>query len=126
MFAEAISNINNWQFVLHSLAIDNIRNTNDYDENEAKFKVSAISASNLSAIRKRNINRLIIGQLNKNSLRNEFESLVQQVTGNIDILMISETKLDNSFPVSQFLIDSYTPPFRLDRDNNVGGIMLFC
>ena len=76
MFAEAISNINNWQFVLHSLAIDNIRNTNDYDENEAKFKVSAISASNLSAIRKRNINRLIIGKLNKNSLRNEFESLV--------------------------------------------------
>ena len=39
--------------------------------------------------------------------------------------MISETKLDNSFPVSQFLIDGYTPPFRLDRDNNRGGIMLF-
>ena len=45
--------------------------------------------------------------------------------GNIDILMVSETKLDNSFPVSQFLIDSYTLPFRLDRDNNGGGIMLF-
>ena len=39
--------------------------------------------------------------------------------------MISETKLDNSFPVSQFLIDGYTPPFRLDCDNNGGGIMLF-
>ena len=39
--------------------------------------------------------------------------------------MISETKLDNSFPVSQFLVDDYTPPFRLDRDNNRGGIMLF-
>ena len=107
------------------MASDNIRNTNDYDENKAKFKVGAISASNLNAIRKRNINRLIIGQLNINSLRHKFGSLVQQVTGNIDILMISETKLDNSFPVSQFLIDSYTPPFRLDRDNNVGGIMLF-
>ena len=45
--------------------------------------------------------------------------------GNIDILMISETKLDNSFPGSQALIDGYTPPFRLDRDNNGGGIMLF-
>ena len=62
VFAEAISNINNWQFVLHSLASDNIRNTNDYDENKAKFKVGAISASNLNAIRKRYINRLIIGQ----------------------------------------------------------------
>ena len=39
--------------------------------------------------------------------------------------MVSETKLDNSFPVSQFLIDGYTPPFRLDCDNNGGGIMLF-
>ena len=80
-------------------------NTNDYHENKAKFKVGAISASNLNAIRKRNINRLIIRQLNINSLRNKYESLVQQITGNIDILMVSETKLDNSFPVSQFLID---------------------
>ena len=101
------------------------RNTSDYDENKAKFKVGAISASTLNTIRKRNINRLIIGQLNINSQRNKFEGLVQQVTGNIGILMVSEKKLDNSFPVSQFLIDSYTPPFRLDRDNNGGGIMLF-
>ena len=68
---------------------------------------------------------MIIGQLNINSLRNKFESLAQQVTGNIDIQIVSETKLDNNFPVSQFLIDGYTPPFRLDRNNNGGGIMLF-
>ena len=52
-------------------------------------------------------------------------SLVQQVSGNIDILIVPETKSDNSFPVSQFLIDGYTPSFRLDRDNNGGGIMHF-
>ena len=68
---------------------------------------------------------MIIGQLNINSLRNKFESLAQQVTGNIDIQIVSETKLDNNFPVSQFLIDGYTPSFRLDRNNNGGGIMLF-
>ena len=39
--------------------------------------------------------------------------------------MVSETKLDKSFPVSQFLIDGYGPPFRLDRDNNGAGIILF-
>ena len=61
VFAGAISNINNWKFVLHSLASDNVPTTNDYDENKAKFKVGAISAGNLNAIRKRNINRLIIG-----------------------------------------------------------------
>ena len=68
---------------------------------------------------------MIIGQLNINSLRNKFDSLVQQASGNIDILMVSETKFDNSFPVNQFLMDGYTPPFRLDRDNNRGGITLF-
>ena len=49
VFAEAISNIANWQFVLHNLDSDNRKNqnTNDYDENKAKFKVGAISASNL-------------------------------------------------------------------------------
>ena len=68
---------------------------------------------------------MIIGQLNTNSLRNKIESIFQQVMGNIDILKDSETKLDNSFPVGQFLIDGYNPPFKLDRDNNWGGIMFF-
>ena len=55
--------LSNWQFALHSLAIYNrkIRNTNDYDENKAKCKVGAISASNLNLVRERNINRLILG-----------------------------------------------------------------
>ena len=39
--------------------------------------------------------------------------------------MVSETKLDNSFPVGQFLIDGYGPPIRLDRDIHGGGLMLF-
>ena len=39
--------------------------------------------------------------------------------------MVSETKLDNSFPVGQFLIDDYGPPIRLDRDIHRGGLMLF-
>ena len=55
LFAETISNITIWQFVLHRLVSDNRknRNTNGYNENNAKFKVGAISASNLYAIRKR-------------------------------------------------------------------------
>ena len=39
--------------------------------------------------------------------------------------MVSETKLDNSFPVGQFLIDGYGPPIRLDRDIHGGGLMSF-
>ena len=58
---------------------------------------------------------MIIGQLNINSLVNKFDFMVQQSTGNVDILMVSETKLDNSFSVCQFLIDGYGPPSWLDR-----------
>ena len=39
--------------------------------------------------------------------------------------MISETKLDESFPIGQFLIDGYTVPFRFDRNGNGGGILLY-
>ena len=47
------------------------------------------------------------------------------VKDNIDILMISESKLDDSFPDSQFLIEGFDKPFRLDRNRNGSGIMSF-
>ena len=71
------------------------------------------------------MNKIIVGQLNINSIRNKFDFLAQQVKGNIDILMISETKLDESFPVGQFLIAGYSVPFRFDRNGNGGGILLY-
>ena len=43
----------------------------------------------------------------------------------IDILMISETKVNNSFADDQFFIDSFGTPFRLNQNRNGGGIMLF-
>ena len=39
--------------------------------------------------------------------------------------MILGSKLDDSFPDSQILIEGFSKPFRLDRNRNVGGIMLF-
>ena len=39
--------------------------------------------------------------------------------------MVSETKLDKSFPVGQLLINGYGPPTRLDRDIHGGGLMFF-
>ena len=39
--------------------------------------------------------------------------------------MISETKLDESFPVSQFLISGFENPIRLDRSSTEGDIILY-
>ena len=40
----------------------------------------------------------IIAYLNINSIRNNFDFLVDKIEKNVDIKMISETKLDNTFP----------------------------
>ena len=42
----------------------------------------------------------------------------------VDILLISETKLDSSFTFTQFHIDGFTSPCRCDRNRNDGGITL--
>ena len=67
----------------------------------------------------------MIAQLNSNSLRNKFDQRVSVIQGNVDILVITETKLDETFPISQFMIDGYSIPYRLDRDRDGGGILVF-
>ena len=87
--------------------------------------VDHITNADLKSLRIRNLNKIVVGHLNINSIRNKFDFLAHQVKGNIDILMISETKLDESFPPSQFFLDGYSVPFRLDRNGNGGGILLY-
>ena len=78
----------------------------------------------LRGIRVSNMNKLIFGHLNINSLRNKFDLFSEQVKGSIDILTVSETKLDDIFPEAQFLIEGFHAPFRFDRNSNGGGIIL--
>ena len=44
--------------------------------------------------------------------------------GVIDILMICETKVDDSFPMKQSIIEGYSTTYRLDRNDRRGEIML--
>ena len=78
----------------------------------------------LKNTRLKNPNRLIIAQLNINSLRNKFDSLLRMLHNNLDILLISETKIESSFPTAQFQIEGYAT-YRLDRNANGGGILLY-
>ena len=39
--------------------------------------------------------------------------------------MIFETKIDDRFPVGNFVIDGFGTPYQLDRNSNGGGIMLY-
>ena len=68
---------------------------------------------------------MIIGHLNINSIRNKFEQLKETVLKYIDILVVTETKLDETFLESLFLMDGFSKPYRLDRNKNRGGIIIF-
>ena len=69
--------------------------------------------------------KLIFATLNINSIRNKFEELKSLIVGNIDVLIVTETKLDDSFPSPQFFIQGYSAPYRLDRNKRGGGILIY-
>ena len=62
------------------------------------------------------------GVININSLPNRFDQLKETVK-NVDVLVIVETKLDDDFVTSQFLVTGISLPYRLDQNRNGGGIL---
>ena len=89
------------------------------------IKLSPDALTTLKNIRVNNLKNGIIGQLNINSLKNKFSSLCELIHGNMDILVITETKLDHTFPEKQFMIPGYKKPYRRDRNGNGGGVMIY-
>ena len=66
----------------------------------------------------------MVGHINVNSTQNKFEMLSNNIKSSLDILMISETKLDSIFPSNQFTIEGYATPIIFDRNGKGGGILL--
>ena len=79
----------------------------------------------MKTLKLKNSNKVITGHVNINSLRNKFELLTEIVGEKVDLLMISETKLDSSFPNAHFYMKCYSKPYRLDRKSKGGGIILY-
>ena len=79
---------------------------------------------NLKSLREENPNRLVFLQININSVKNKFQFLASQIINNVDVLVVSETELDDSFPTVQFLLHGFSKPYRLDRSSNDDRILL--
>ena len=73
----------------------------------------------------RSPDKLILGHVNINSIRNKLDSLVYMLDQNIDFFLISETKLNDSFPLTQFKIEGFTTPYRYNRNDKGGGHLLY-
>ena len=81
------------------------------DSQERNFSYSPICNKTgdykaaLKAIWQKNFNNLIVAHLKVNSLSNKLELLCDQIKGTIDVLMISETKIDDNSPIRNSSID---------------------
>ena len=92
----------------------NVENTNN----------SSNLSDSLKNLKIKNSNGLVFGNLNINTINNKFEQLKHIIKNNVDVL-VTETRLESSFPFGQFSIDGFARPFRRDRNKNGGGVMIF-
>ena len=79
----------------------------------------------LETLTTKNSDKIIIGHLNINFIENKFSLLVSLVKDKLDIFMVSETKIDDSFPENQFIIEGYSKPYRRDRNSHGGGLLIY-
>lgn len=79
----------------------------------------------LRQLRIRNVNRVIIGHLNVNFFAIKLDAIKTIIPGNVDIMVFGETRLDDSYPTAQLLIDGFCKPFRLDRNSYGGGLLIY-
>ena len=92
------------------------------DSNEDKLP----DLEKLRDARLRYLKQPLFAYLNINSLRNKVIDL-KEIVGYLspDYLVLSETKLDDSFPSAQFNLPNYEIRARRDRDKNGGGLIEF-
>ena len=62
--------------------------------------------------------------MNVNSVRNKFEALEFLIKDKFDVFLVGESKLDSSFPETQFKLPGYRI-FRQDQDKYGGGLMFY-
>ena len=93
--------------------------------NLQKKKQSLNSNDILSNIKVRVNNKLIIGNLNINSIAVKFDQLKLMVKYKVDILVLTETKIDSSFQNQQFHIEGFCLHIDLDRNKHGGAVLVY-
>ena len=90
-----------------------------------KINVKYNFENDLKLLWKGNMHKIVLGQIIVDSIRNKLDPLTVAFLGNIDILLINETKIDFKFPECLFYLNGYKVPCRHDRDTNGGGILVY-
>ena len=93
--------------------------------NDSKDQPENRNLKALTNIRLKNRKRSIIAQLKISSIRNNVDFLCSEISPNLNLLTVSETKLDDSFPTTQFLMSGFFKPYKLGRFSNGEGLLLY-
>ena len=88
-------------------------------------KIRALDASKFNEIKVQSSEKLILGHLNISSIQNKFDAWSFIIDHNVDIFLISETKLDDLFLIAQVLIKGFSASYRFDRNSKCGGLLLY-
>ena len=111
-------------FILHFIQ-DDAQKINPVVRNSICPNSDLVFMDALKAFRQKHPHKLIVCHLNLNSLRNKFTEMSDVCVRNtVDILFLSETKIDASFPSAQFAVPGFKC-IRADRNSNGGGIVSY-
>ena len=75
----------------------------------------------LRNLRLKNHDKIKISALNINSIRYKLDQLKNMIKLNLDILVVIETKIDDSFSTNEFMIDGFHEPLRKGRTTMAEG-----
>ena len=100
------------------------RKTSNSEEQLLSGKKEKEIFKTLRDLRSKHPKNVFLGHLNVNSLRIKFESLNELIKDTFDIFLVTESKLDSSFPDSQFSIPGCRI-VRKDQNRNGGGILFY-
>ena len=116
---------------LNSSSKSHSRNySNRQNKNSAKSLLTVSSdtpCDTLNGLHEQRLNHpknVIIGHYNIKSIREKISGFKDLILKETDICLLSETKIDDSFPNSQFFAEGYRM-FRKDRNKNGGGLILY-
>ena len=81
--------------------------------------------SRFKMIRAESFDNIIVETLDINSISPKFDQFKLMVSGYFNVMIVTETKLDDSFPKAQFYTDVFSIPYKLNRNRNGGVLMIY-
>ena len=119
-----LSKFDCWHEAQVSMTASVFRKTSNSEEQLLSGKKEKEIFKTLRDLRRKHPKNVFLGHLNGNSLRIKFESLNELIKDTFDIFLVTESKLDSSFPDSQFSIPGCCIAWK-DQNRNGGGILFY-